>query len=79
MDFSLQSELEYLSFMYTNACDFIELKKRVEDLYKEHEKELLEVFFHQNLKLGYPDDNYKDICCNICFPSALSSCRQRKY
>jgi len=32
--------------MYTNAHDFTELKKRVEDLYKEHEKELLEVFFY---------------------------------
>ncbi|KAJ6794306.1 putative GTP diphosphokinase RSH1, chloroplastic [Iris pallida] len=40
--YKIKSELEYLSFMYTNAHDFGELKKRVGDLYKEHEKELLE-------------------------------------
>lgn len=41
MDF-LQSELEYLSFMYTNPDDFVELKKRIEEVYKDHEKELEE-------------------------------------
>ncbi|ONK63347.1 uncharacterized protein A4U43_C07F14110 [Asparagus officinalis] len=40
--YQIKSELEYLSFMYANAYDFIELKRRVEGLYKEHEKELLE-------------------------------------
>lgn len=39
----MQSELENLSFMYTNAEDYAKVKRRVADLYKEHEKELLEV------------------------------------
>ena len=43
----MQAELEYLSFMYTNAQEFTELKKRVEDLYKEHEKELMEVIHNK--------------------------------
>lgn len=44
----MQSELENLSFMYTNAEDYAKVKRRVADLYKEHEKELEEVFlfFH---------------------------------
>ncbi|XP_008784775.2 putative GTP diphosphokinase RSH1, chloroplastic [Phoenix dactylifera] len=40
--YQIKSELEYLSFMYTNPVDFAELKKRVEALYKDHEKELEE-------------------------------------
>lgn len=39
----LQSELENLSFMYTNAEDYAKVKRRVTDFYKEHEKELVEV------------------------------------
>jgi len=39
----MQSELENLSFMYTNAEDYAKVKRRVAELYKEHEKELLEV------------------------------------
>lgn len=38
-----QSELEKLSFMYTNPHEYAAIEKRVADLYKEHEKELLEV------------------------------------
>ncbi|XP_074589117.1 putative GTP diphosphokinase RSH1, chloroplastic [Curcuma longa] len=38
--YQIKSELEYLSFMYTNPNDFVELKKRVEDLYKDYVKEL---------------------------------------
>jgi hypothetical protein len=30
--------------MYTNAEDYAKVKRRVADLYKEHEKELEEVF-----------------------------------
>lgn len=41
-----QSELENLSFMYTNAEDYAKVKRRAADLYKEHEKELLEVNGH---------------------------------
>lgn len=39
----MQSELENLSFMYTNAEDYAKVKRRVADLFKEHEKDLLEV------------------------------------
>lgn len=45
----MQSELENLSFMYTNPQDYAKVKRRVADLYKEHEKELLEVFFLNNI------------------------------
>ncbi|KAK1293354.1 hypothetical protein QJS10_CPB17g01236 [Acorus calamus] len=40
--YQIKSELENLSFMYTNPHDYAELKKRVDDLDKEHEKELIE-------------------------------------
>ncbi|PKA58414.1 hypothetical protein AXF42_Ash013920 [Apostasia shenzhenica] len=40
--YQIKSELEYLSFMYTHPHDFSEIKKRVEDLLKEHEKEVEE-------------------------------------
>ncbi|CAA7398414.1 unnamed protein product [Spirodela intermedia] len=38
--YQIKSELENLSFMYTNVHDYTKIKKRVEELYKEHEKEL---------------------------------------
>lgn len=44
-DSLLQSELENLSFLYTNAHDYSELKQRAEELYKEQEKEIEEVLF----------------------------------
>ncbi|KOM39438.1 hypothetical protein LR48_Vigan03g282000 [Vigna angularis] len=40
--YQIKSELENLSFMYTNAEDYAKVKRRVAELYKEHEKELLE-------------------------------------
>ncbi|KAK7259280.1 hypothetical protein RIF29_24882 [Crotalaria pallida] len=40
--YQIKSELENLSFMYTNAEDYAKVKRRVADLYKEHEKDLLE-------------------------------------
>ncbi|TXG63371.1 hypothetical protein EZV62_010365 [Acer yangbiense] len=40
----LQSELENLSFMYTNPEDYAKVKRRVTDLYKNHEKEIVEVY-----------------------------------
>lgn len=48
--FSSQSELENLSFMYTNAQDYAKIKRRVAELLKEHEKELVEV---QTLSLSF--------------------------
>ncbi|KAF7818181.1 putative GTP diphosphokinase RSH1, chloroplastic isoform X1 [Senna tora] len=40
--YQIKSELENLSFMYTNPEDYAKVKRRVADMYKEHEKELLE-------------------------------------
>ncbi|XP_022727694.1 putative GTP diphosphokinase RSH1, chloroplastic isoform X2 [Durio zibethinus] len=40
--YQIKSELENLSFMYTNPEDYAQVKRRVADLYKEHEKELVE-------------------------------------
>ncbi|XVF72666.1 hypothetical protein PTKIN_Ptkin12aG0138300 [Pterospermum kingtungense] len=40
--YQIKSELENLSFMYTNPEDYAKVKRRVADLYKEHEKELME-------------------------------------
>ncbi|XP_021279958.1 putative GTP diphosphokinase RSH1, chloroplastic [Herrania umbratica] len=40
--YQIKSELENLSFMYTNPEDYAKVKRRVSDLYKEHEKELVE-------------------------------------
>ncbi|GMQ06384.1 hypothetical protein CsSME_00051002 [Camellia sinensis var. sinensis] len=39
------SELENLSFLYSNAQDYAKAKRRVAELYKKHEKELIEVCF----------------------------------
>lgn len=39
----MQSELENLSFMYTKPEDYAKVKRRAAELYKEHEKELIEV------------------------------------
>ncbi|KAJ8636365.1 hypothetical protein MRB53_010632 [Persea americana] len=40
--YKIKSELENLSFLYTNAHDYSELKQRAEELYKEQEKEIEE-------------------------------------
>ncbi|XWS36147.1 hypothetical protein CRYUN_Cryun20dG0059600 [Craigia yunnanensis] len=40
--YQIKSELENLSFMYTNPEDYAKVKRRVADLYKKHEKELVE-------------------------------------
>uniref|UniRef100_A0A2P2MT36 GTP diphosphokinase n=1 Tax=Rhizophora mucronata TaxID=61149 RepID=A0A2P2MT36_RHIMU len=40
--YQIKSELENLSFMYTNAEDYMKVKRRIGDLYKKHEKELVE-------------------------------------
>ncbi|KAI3975522.1 hypothetical protein MKX01_038791 [Papaver californicum] len=40
--YQIKSELENLSFMYTNAHDHAKIKRRVAHLYREHEKELVE-------------------------------------
>ncbi|KAK9084274.1 hypothetical protein Scep_030745 [Stephania cephalantha] len=40
--YQIKSELENLSFMYTNAHDYAKAKRRIAELFKEHEKELVE-------------------------------------
>ncbi|KAF2304717.1 hypothetical protein GH714_037687 [Hevea brasiliensis] len=41
--YQIKSELENLSFMYTNPEDYAKVRRRVSDLYKDHEKELVEL------------------------------------
>ncbi|KAF5732629.1 hypothetical protein HS088_TW17G00159 [Tripterygium wilfordii] len=57
--YQIKSELENLSFMYTNAEDYAKIKRRVADLYKEHEKELLEV--NRFLKKKIEDNQFLDL------------------
>ncbi|XP_050367008.1 putative GTP diphosphokinase RSH1, chloroplastic isoform X3 [Argentina anserina] len=40
--YQIKLELENLSFMYTNPEDYAKIRRKVADLYKEHEKELVE-------------------------------------
>ncbi|KAJ0978453.1 hypothetical protein J5N97_013927 [Dioscorea zingiberensis] len=57
--YQIKEELEYLSFMYTNAQEFTELKRRVEDLYKEHEQELMEA--EKVLRQKIEEDQFLDL------------------
>ncbi|XP_043817778.1 putative GTP diphosphokinase RSH1, chloroplastic isoform X2 [Manihot esculenta] len=57
--YQIKSELENLSFMYTNPQDYAKVKRRVADLYKEHEKELLEA--NKILKKKIEDDQFLDL------------------
>ncbi|PON66317.1 RelA/SpoT family [Trema orientale] len=57
--YQIKSELENLSFMYTNAEDYAKVKRRVADLYKEHEKELVEA--NKILMKKLEDDQFLDL------------------
>ncbi|KAG4916650.1 hypothetical protein JHK87_054207 [Glycine soja] len=57
--YQIKSELENLSFMYTNAEDYAKVKRRVAELYKEHEKELLEA--NKMLMKKIQDDQFLDL------------------
>ncbi|KAF7804880.1 putative GTP diphosphokinase RSH1, chloroplastic isoform X1 [Senna tora] len=57
--YQIKSELENLSFMYTNAEDYAKVKRRAADLYKEHEKELLEA--NEILVKKIQDDQFLDL------------------
>ncbi|XP_008789906.1 putative GTP diphosphokinase RSH1, chloroplastic [Phoenix dactylifera] len=57
--YQIKSELEYLSFMYANPSDFAELEKRVETLYKDHEKELEEA--KRILRQRIKEDQFLDL------------------
>ncbi|CAL5360504.1 unnamed protein product [Camellia sinensis] len=68
------SELENLSFLYSNAQDYAKAKRRVAELYKKHEKELIEryVLKSENLKngsscyctecVGFANGNFDHLC-----------------
>ncbi|CAI8615136.1 unnamed protein product [Vicia faba] len=57
--YQIKSELENLSFMYTNAEDYAKVKRRVADLFKEHEKDLLEA--NKILLKKIQDDQFLDL------------------
>ncbi|KAG2697514.1 hypothetical protein I3760_07G110000 [Carya illinoinensis] len=57
--YQIKSELENLSFMYTNAEDYAKVKRRVADFYKEHEKELVEA--NKILMKKIEDDQFLDL------------------
>ncbi|KAL5561405.1 hypothetical protein UlMin_031152 [Ulmus minor] len=57
--YQIKSELENLSFMYTNPEDYAKVKRRVANLYKEHEKELVEA--NKILMKKLEDDQFLDL------------------
>ncbi|XP_062089091.1 putative GTP diphosphokinase RSH1, chloroplastic isoform X2 [Humulus lupulus] len=57
--YQIKSELENLSFMYTNVEDYAKIKRRVADLHKEHEKELEEA--DKILMKRLEDDQFLDL------------------
>ncbi|CAL5438295.1 unnamed protein product [Camellia sinensis] len=70
------SELENLSFLYSNAQDYAKAKRRVAELYKKHEKELIEPYRYvlksENPKngsscyctecVGFANGNFDHLC-----------------
>ncbi|KAI3883919.1 hypothetical protein MKX03_017382 [Papaver bracteatum] len=57
--YQIKSELENLSFMYTNAHDYAKIKRRVAHLYKEHERDLVEA--KKILIKRIEDDEFLDL------------------
>ncbi|KAM7274669.1 hypothetical protein ACFE04_016535 [Oxalis oulophora] len=57
--YQIKAELENLSFMYTNPEDYAKVKRRISELYKEHEKELVEA--NEILKKKIEDDQFLDL------------------
>ncbi|XP_021763215.1 putative GTP diphosphokinase RSH1, chloroplastic [Chenopodium quinoa] len=57
--YKIKSELENLSFMYTNAQEYGKITKRVSELYEEHEKELSEA--NKILVKKIEDDQFLDL------------------
>lgn len=57
--YQIKSELENLSFMFTNAQEYAKVKRRVAELYKEHEKELIEA--NKILMKRIEDDQFLDL------------------
>lgn len=54
--YQIKSELENLSFMYSNPEEYAKVKRRVAELYKEHEKELSEA--NKMLMKKIEDDHF---------------------
>lgn len=57
--YQIKSELENLSFMYTNAQDYAKIKSRIAELYSEHEKQLIEA--NKLLMKRIEDDQFLDL------------------
>ncbi|CAI9785598.1 unnamed protein product [Fraxinus pennsylvanica] len=57
--YQIKSELENLAFMYTNAQDHAKVRRRISELYKEHEKELEEA--KKILMKRIQDDQFLDL------------------
>ncbi|CAI0469687.1 unnamed protein product [Linum tenue] len=57
--YQIKSELENLSFMYTNPEDYARIKRRVAELCKEHEKEILEA--NKILEKKIEEDQFLDL------------------
>ncbi|GFP80632.1 putative gtp diphosphokinase rsh1 chloroplastic [Phtheirospermum japonicum] len=57
--YQIKSELENLSFMYTNPQDHAKVKRRVAELYREHEKDLKEA--NKILMKRIDDDQFLDL------------------
>ncbi|KAL3626000.1 putative GTP diphosphokinase rsh1, chloroplastic [Castilleja foliolosa] len=57
--YQIKSELENLSFMYTNPQDHVKVKRRVAELYREHEKDLKEA--NKILMKRIDDDQFLDL------------------
>ncbi|KAL2510520.1 putative GTP diphosphokinase RSH1 [Abeliophyllum distichum] len=57
--YQIKSELENLAFMYTNAQDYTKARRRISELYKEHEKELKEA--NKILMKRIQDDQFLDL------------------
>ncbi|KAL1550264.1 putative GTP diphosphokinase rsh1, chloroplastic [Salvia divinorum] len=56
--YQIKTELENLAFMYTNPEDYPKVKRRVAELYREHEKDLKEA--NQILMKRIEDDQFLD-------------------
>ncbi|XP_042048565.1 putative GTP diphosphokinase RSH1, chloroplastic isoform X2 [Salvia splendens] len=57
--YQIKTELENLAFMYTNPEDYPKVKRRVAELYREHEKDLKEA--NQILMKRIEDDQFLDL------------------
>lgn len=57
--YQIKAELENLSFMYTNPCEYVKVQRRVAELHREHEKDLVEA--KKILIRRIKDDQFLDL------------------